>query len=180
MIIALYKSTLTTPYHTIPHGNHSIIPLRLWLRETWTNLDETPNISDKPQWNFTQKLGGSPGGSAKRHQFCLIFNTCKFQYRYTRICTILQQQSACQAQYYCSLLYDGHGLHRMRSRVYETVLRPSVCLSHPAATCCFCGFAAVSLAARKYRWFNARADTLCEQCHVVKVKFSHTRCRALL
>ena len=58
VIIALYKSTLITPYHTIPHGNHSIIPLRLWLRETWTNLDETPNISDKPQWNFTQKLGG--------------------------------------------------------------------------------------------------------------------------
>ena len=45
-------------------------------------------------------------------------------------------------------------------QLYETVLRPSVCLSvrpsHPAATRRCCGFAAVGPASRRYRPIAAR------------------------
>ena len=49
-----------------------------------------------------------------------------------------------------------HCPHSMRSRIYETVRRPSVCLSHsPAAAAC-AGFAAVGPAGRRYRSIAAR------------------------
>jgi len=42
------------------------------------------------------------------------------------------------------------------SGVSATVVRPSVCLSHPAAARRCCGFAAVGPAARRYRSIAAR------------------------
>ena len=75
----------------------------------------------------------------------------------------------------------------MRSRVYETVLRPSVCLSvcpsHTAAARRYCEFAVVSPAAKIYRSIAARpvgrrsaaaapqlravAGCIKRQCHIV-------------
>ena len=51
----------------------------------------------------------------------------------------------------------------MRSRVYETDERPSVCPSHRCG-----GFAAVGPAARRYRSIAARPalSSKCEQCRV--------------
>jgi len=49
-------------------------------------------------------------------------------------------------------LYYWHCLHSMRSSVYETVERPSVCLSHHSTTAAACGgFAAERRAGKRYR-----------------------------
>ena len=44
----------------------------------------------------------------------------------------------------------------MRSRVYATVRRPSVCLSRPAAERRCCGFTAVGQSVRRYRLLHGR------------------------
>jgi len=48
-----------------------------------------------------------------------------------------------------------HCLHSMQSRVYATVGRPSIRLSHQAATRCCYRFAAVGPAARRYQLIAA-------------------------
>ena len=57
--------------------------------------------------------------------------------------------------------YYWHCLYSMRSRVYATDGRPSVCLSHTAAARRCCGFAAVGPASRRCRVNVARPALSC-------------------